>query len=274
MVDCARGAGPLPYLPPMTADLLPPGLDQRGPRVIGATGGSGTRVTARIVRDAGMYIGTDLNPYEDALPFGAYSDRWINRYVDADDAGRLALAEEMTADLRGVVEGHLADLPADARAWGWKEPRSIYLLPFLHARLPSLRFLHFIRDGRDMAFSDNQKQLEKHGRALFADGWPSWRKPIRSISLWNQVNLRAADFGEQVLGDRYLRIRFEDLCAEPTVTVARILSFFDLEGDAEAIGAAEVRPPDSLGRWQHEGKRLVTELDRRAGEGLRRFGYA
>ena len=40
-----------------------------GPYVIGATGGSGTRVTARIVRAAGVYIGTELNPYEDAVAF-------------------------------------------------------------------------------------------------------------------------------------------------------------------------------------------------------------
>lgn len=249
-------------------------LPADGPRVIGATGGSGTRVTARIVRDAGLFIGTDLNPYEDALCFGAYSDRWINDYITTDPAVRAELEERMAVDLDATLAEHLADLPADARAWGWKEPRSIYLVPFLHERMPSLRFLHFIRDGRDMAFSDNQKQLEKHGKAVFADGWPSWRKPIRSISLWNQMNLRAADFGERILGDRYLRVRFEDLCTQPTETVGRILDFFGLEGDAEAIGRAEVRPPESLGRWQHEGKKLVAELERRAGEGLRRFGYA
>ncbi len=254
--------------------ILSADLAAHGPRVIGATGGSGTRVTARIVRGAGMYIGTDLNPYEDALCFGAYSDRWINEFITTDPQARAGLEGRMDEDLTATLATHLADLPDDAAAWGWKEPRSIYLVPFLHARMPTLRFLHFIRDGRDMAFSDNQKQLEKHGKAVFSDGWPSWRKPIRSISLWNRVNLRAADFGEQVLGDRYLRVRFEDLCAEPTQTVERILTFFGLEGDAEAIGASEVRPPDSLRRWQHEGKRLVAELERRADEGLRRFGYA
>ena len=33
-----------------------------GPCIIGATGGSGTRVVARIAREGGMYIGTNLNP--------------------------------------------------------------------------------------------------------------------------------------------------------------------------------------------------------------------
>ena len=49
---------------------LPAGVP--GPNTIGATGGSGTRVVARIVREGGMFTGTDLNAYEDALPFGEY----------------------------------------------------------------------------------------------------------------------------------------------------------------------------------------------------------
>ncbi len=258
----------------MSDTILTPELAQLGPRVIGATGGSGTRVTARIVRDAGMYIGTDLNPYEDALSFGDFSDRWINRYITSDDAGRAALAPEMTADLRARLDAHLTGITPGAVGWGWKEPRSIYLLPFLNEQMPSLRFLHFIRDGRDMAFSDNQKQLEKHGRTVFREGWPAWRRPTRSIELWNRINLQAADFGETVLGSRYLRVRFEDLCNAPIETVGQIFDFFGLDGDAEAVAAAEVRPPDSLGRWQDEGKRLLADLERRAAEGLRRFGYA
>lgn len=241
--------------------------------MIGATGGSGTRVTARIVRDAGTFIGTELNNYEDALTFGEFSDTWINRYVAAGEAGRDALTDEMLADYRVRLENHLSTKPADAVAWGWKEPRSIYLLPFFDEQMPTLRFLHFIRDGRDMAFSDNQQQLRKHGRTVFGGKWPAWRAPLRSIELWNRVNLQAADFGERVLGDRYLRVRFEDLCNEPAETVARIFTFFGLEGDAEEVAAREVKPPGSLGRWRNEGKRIVADMERRAGESLSRFGY-
>jgi hypothetical protein len=50
------------------------------PSIMGATGGSGTRVVARIARRTGLFIGANLNPAEDALEIAAYYDRWINPY--------------------------------------------------------------------------------------------------------------------------------------------------------------------------------------------------
>ncbi|HXV56801.1 MAG TPA: sulfotransferase [Gaiellaceae bacterium] len=252
--------------------VVPEGVSARGPSVIGATGGSGTRVVARIVRTAGLYTGEKLNPYEDAVELGFYSDRWIDRYVASGGEPAPELRAEMTADLRGVLADHLSTLPPGARAWGWKEPRSIYLLRFWNETMPGFRFLHFLRDGRDMAFSENQNQLVKHGAAVLGDELRKAKTPTRSIALWSRVNLAAAAYGERELGSRYLRVRFEDLCAEPGATVGRIFDFFELEGDAEAA-AAEVRPPDTLGRWQLRRKRVIEELQAAGEAGLERFGY-
>ena len=168
-------------------------LSELRPCVIGATGGSGTRVVARIVRAAGMYIGDDLNNYEDALPFAAFSDRWINDYVASGSVPDPETRRRMIEELDGLVEEHLSHRPDDAAAWGWKEPRSIYLLPFFHRHLPALRFLHVVRDGRDMAFSENQQQLKKHGDAALDRKLRWQRKPYRSVALWAHVNGGAAD---------------------------------------------------------------------------------
>ena len=44
--------------------------------------------------------------------------------------------------------------------WGWKGPRSIYFLPFYQAVFgDNFRFLHVLRDGRDVAYGDNQMQF-------------------------------------------------------------------------------------------------------------------
>jgi hypothetical protein len=243
------------------------------PNVIGATGGSGTRVVGRIVRAGGMYIGTNLNDYQDALDLGGYSDRWIDEFVATGLEGLTdEVRAEMVDDLAATMQTHRHDLPPDALAWGWKEPRSIYLLPFFNAVMPNMRFLHWMRDGRDMAFSENQQQLRKHGDSVLTSEEGDWKKPARSIALWTRVNTRAADFGEEHMPDRYLRVRFEDLCSDPVATVRQIYEFFGLEGDVEEA-AAQVRPPDTLGRWRSARKRVLEQLHEIAGPALERFGY-
>jgi GT2 family glycosyltransferase len=237
-------------------ERLPDGLE---PGVIGATGGSGTRVIAEIVQRGGMFVGSDLNRSLDALDFAAFSDRWVGR----EQPPRAA------AELRSLVLRQHEE--AGERSFGWKEPRSVYLLPFLAAELPGLRFLHLVRDGRDMALSSNQVQLRKHGDAIL--GRSDEPEALRSISLWREVNLRAADFGERELGERYLRIRFEDLCARPVEATAEVLRFFGLAGDAAQIAAEVVQAPPTLGRWRQAEPELQGRLSERAADALERFGY-
>jgi hypothetical protein len=200
-----------------------------------------------------------LNRSLDALDFAAFFDRWVGREPTPAAA----------AELRALIARQHAD--ARGRPWGWKEPRSVYLLPLLAAELPGLRFLHVVRDGRDMALSENQMQLRKHGDAVL--GASDEPQALRSIALWREVNLQAADFGERELGDRYLRVRFEDLCAEPAATVAEVMRFFGLDGDAGEIAAAEVKAPASLGRWREADPQLRATLSERAADALERFGY-
>lgn len=220
-----------------------------------------------------MFVGTNLNAYEDAVEMGEFSDRWIDRVYPIDGDLEAGTREAMEVELEGIVQRHRADMPAGTMRWGWKEPRSIYLLPFFDSVFSDFRYVHFVRDGRDMAFSDNQTALVKHGEAVLGDAWRREKTPIRAIALWNLVNDRAADFGEQVLGDRYLRVRFEDLCAEPASTARAVYEFLGLEGDAETVASAEVSPPSTLGRWRVEKPETVKRLHEIAEPTLRRFGY-
>jgi hypothetical protein len=242
-----------------------------GPGIVGGTGGSGTRMVARILRRSGMYLGTELNESEDAVELGAYSDRWINSFAQFRDRDPPAeLEAEMLADLSGIFDRHLGGLEAPC-PWGWKEPRSAYLLPFFVRHLPTLRFLHVVRDGRDMAFSGNQNQLRKHGTAI---GLPrsELSQPAQSMALWSWLNVETARFGAERLGDRYLRVRFEDACREPVVIARQILDFFALPGDPR-WAAAEVSAPGTLGRWRSQEPTVLAELERVGGSALAELGY-
>jgi len=249
--------------------LVPSELSRLGPNVIGATGGSGTRAFARLVNSAGLFIGANRMPSEDAVAFWEYSHKWINTFVRYR-GGPIPpdLEREMLLDLAATLFAHLADL-AEPRPWGWKDPRSTFLLPFFHQHMPSLRFLHVVRDGRDMAFSRNQHQLNLHGLASGITG----SSARDSITLWSRVNMQAADYGEERLGSRYLRVRFEDLCGQPVETASRVLAFFELEADPR-LASSGVRTQASIGRWRREDRRVVAGLEEAAGAALARFGYS
>jgi hypothetical protein len=248
------------------------------PIVVGATGGSGTRVIARLLQRAGAFMGADVNQAGDSLPIALFLDIWVNVYTARS---RLFLEEEaravesaMIRSLHEAIGRHLATAPAGP--WGWKAPNSIYVLPFLNDQFPQVRFVHLIRDGRDMAFSDNQRQLTIHGRSYLTRAEEELHgQRERSVALWALANLEAADYGERVLGERYLRIRFEDLCTEPVATVDRLLTFVGSNADADRLAHDEISPPASLGRWRDENARILRRIGRVAclQLALKRFGY-
>lgn len=260
---------------------LPGGLPP-GPCLIGATGGSGTRAVAQLVHRAGVWIGGELNESWDALPLGLYSNRWIDRSWAATAGWRRPLPEElrraMAEDLARVLEAHLRPLGDEAErsrwlAWGWKEPRCMYLLPFWCSLFPSLRFLHLLRDGRDMAFSSNQNQLVKHGGTVLGRGWKGRPQPERSAALWARMNTLVADFAVRALRDRYLPVRFEELCAAPSQVAGRILAFFGLPPELAGEAAEVVAPPATVGRFRGQDPEVVARLEAIAAPALARFGY-
>jgi hypothetical protein len=246
------------------------------PLVIGATGGSGTRVVTRIVRLAGYFMGINLNQSEDSMEFPEQYDRWINRYVLRGIAPFCQEEEELLVrDLQACVERHCSPRPPESVLWGWKEPRSIYFLPFFDQHWPGLKFIHVVRDGRDMAFSGNQNQLRKHSPAVLRRELLDAPQAVRSALQWARVNCEAASYGEARMADRYLRIKFESLCNDPRSTIAEILRFLGLENTRpDDHMLREVAPPDSIGRWQKMGDPpIMDSIYAAAGGALQRFGY-
>ena len=247
--------------------MLDDRLARFGPNVIGGSNGSGTRLLARIVRHGGMFIGTNLHPKsEDSKDFLRFGKRWTPEYKAAQTTPlSVTVLPEMVQDFEQFMKIHTAPLHSQPQPWGWKAPRAVVLLPFLHAQLPTLKFLHLVRDGRDMAFA-----YETHPKWNVQD---TETYPRKAITLWRNVNLAAADYGEQQLGRRYLRVRFEDVCLNPEPHIAAILAFFDLTGDPKAIARLEVHPPESIGRWRQRDELMRTDLERIGREALERFGY-
>lgn len=259
-------------------------LDMTSPLLIGATGGSGTRALHGALKEAGFFVGERLNHAGDAMDFEPFLDANINPVLretrsldysldDLSDSVRSAAVR----DFRAALKRYTRELPRNASNWGWKNPRSMYILPIVADACPGMRFLHLVRDGRDMALSDNQNQPNKHYDALFGETYTG-ESAENAIRLWTAANLQVANWGERELGERYSRIRFEDLCAAPRATLTEALISSGLEPDlAGRVGTAAeavIRMPDSVGRWNQLTDPEKDSLTAIGSEALARFGYA
>ena len=256
------------------------------PVVIFGTGGSGTRVLQVLTDHSGYYLGTNLNRAGDALDIGHFMRRWLDRYLNKTDwiatelraSGKeeygypLAMAEDFALTL----EDHRDALDDQQALWGWKAPRTILILPFVHELFAGMRAIHLVRDGRDMAYSRNQQQMRRHAPLLLDEDHNEASEPVRSIAFWAHVNLAAARYGERELGSNYLRMRYEDVCSDPASAVVELLDFIDSPASRESmqqVAAEKIKPSSSIGRWrEHDAAELET-LHEIAGDALRKFGY-
>lgn len=101
--------------------------------------------------------------------------------------------------------------------WGDKTPIYTSYLPLLHTLFPQARFIHLIRDGRDVALS----MLEKWGRSeLHVDIYFAARNWVRRI---RQGQATGHDLGPA----RYLELRYEELTANPEPTLHALCAFLE-----------------------------------------------
>jgi len=262
----------------------------RAPLVMGGMSGSGTRVLAALARAAGFYIGTDLSPALDARAFLDFGSRWIDESLDAWQNDRAPLeADAMEADFDDFVRRHRADLDDPARPWGFKEPRALAFLPLIARVYPEARFVHIVRDGRDIAFKAfSRPDPHRDGR----ERWQNWMPAGQAVlvdpaladgpatplkmALWARYNELVADYGESTLGASYTRVRLEDLCQRPEEQGRELLRFMiDAEPSRELVSAAaaEITPSGALGHWRQRDPGELDDLMGLGGAALERFGY-
>ena len=160
-------------------------------------------------------------------------------------------------------------------AWGVRVPRNILMLAFWHRLFPGLSFVHLVQSGLDMAYSKDRNQLRIVGDQLLTIEERRLPEPLRAIAYWQRVNLMAAEYGESRLGPRYLRLRFEDVCARPTWAFEQLRGISTAGAVTAPPGVIEreVDPPGSIGRWRTRPRREVEGLMDVGAVGLRRFGY-
>jgi len=181
--------------------------------------------------------------------------------------------------------------------WAEKTPDHSLDISFLYELFPRARFIHIVRDGRDVAcsttiLSEERKKISPwHSEnILFADGeigpnnlqnaalrWKLWTRKIEA-ELKNCENIM---------------LRYEDLIAKPEVELRRLMGFVGEDFDSGMLnfmkskhdyptwewGSTDVKKSGgfsdrSIARWKkqlHEND--IAEIESLIGDTLKHFGY-
>ncbi len=225
---------------------------------IGALGGSGTRAVAQLLIDAGIYMGDPLNFANDNTFFtacfmnpgwqamasagginqriGIFEEYMRQRNISKSELDKLERLPYSTAyqyppDLFPTLKKQKA-LKKPFTTWGWKEPNTHIYLEQLANYFPKLKYIHVLRHGLDMAFARNKKQLFNWGHffGIEANESDSPEEISRKqLDYWIHSTAKVMDTGNQLLGDRFYVLRYENVCLNPEREIPLLLSFLGLD---------------------------------------------
>ncbi len=257
---------------------------------IGGLGGSGTRAVAQVLMNSGLFMGAPLNPSNDNLLFTQLfkNPAWFKQASIQELNSRFMLFEKLMkgtpisdpdyelwkaaaqsnpslARKRPVVKKQ--DLAQRrvlnaGESWGWKEPNTHLFLDSLISFYPNLSYVHVLRHGLDMAFSDNHQQLLNWGSHLGIELEDTTTKEAlanKQLEYWIKSTQRVLELGEK-LGDRFLLLNYTDFCTTPNKEIDRLLSFCDLKLDIGTKSKLREIPqlPKSHNRYQQNDISIFT----------------
>jgi hypothetical protein len=228
----------------------------RPPIIVFNKSHSGSRFLARLLESAGVFMGSHLNESHDSLDILEVVEYLVTHYYPDYSAlwdPRPGPDLKFSRLLRSVFEKHLEGLNGDTgRLWGWKLCETVYALPVLDYCFPGARFIHLIRDGRDVAFCDHRAPDDPFWRKVYFNtehirtfsGLRLTRQAYRRQSYvfnaihWVNSVSTGRNFGA-MLRERYVEIRYEDLCRNFVPTATRLFEAIGIDAGEQALESME-----------------------------------
>ena len=275
--------------------------EDAGPIVIGGLGGSGTRLVVSLLNDMGVTFRGELNESLDNLWFSLLfvrrtillrSDEEMDRlawiFTNAmrqgldmppqlkpllEEAGDHDRSPVLPPDLLARAHESLLsapEVPARDEHWGWKQPNSHILLPMLDRTFPEMKYVYVVRNGLDMAFSENQNQLKYFWGDLLLEGEIS-PTPVNALRYWVAAHKRMQGF-RQRMGHRLHFLSFDRLCQDPEGELEALREFAGIQVSKRRLAelARQVSPPATTGRFREHD---LSVFDPQDIEFVRQMGF-
>jgi hypothetical protein len=207
----------------------------------------------------------------------------VERFGRTYRLGQLITRERLIEDVRALVSRWLGEaLEPHHRFLIEKTPSHYETMGLIAELFPRARFVHVLRDGRDVAVSA-RAAAESWGQGHF-------RGSIRSVAAdWERVVQTTRRHGAS-LGDAFMEIRFEDLKAAPHDGIRELFDFCSMPYDDALVsqiveetafgargqaGETSFRRRGEAGEWRQRLSVLDRMRFERASHGfLVQTGYA
>ena len=138
---------------------------------------------------------------------------------------------------------------------GEKTPEHTLCMPTLLAAFPDARFIHIIRDARDVCVSGWFHNL-RDGGETFRQRFPELNSYIQYTLThhWKPYIQQARAFGGGH-AHRYLELRYESLHEQPEVEIGRMLQFLEVDdGEASIAACAKAGSFERLAGGRGQGQ--------------------
>lgn len=185
--------------------------------------------------------------------------RWKKKFAFQYDEEKIyrGIREKSYAGVLDSIFRQLTD-HLGKEQWGDKTPEYNQYLPELLTIFPQARFIHMVRDGRDVVLSAMQKHF---GAQNIVIGARYWCASLKNIQHFKQL----------VAKESLLEIRYENLMDQPVVEFTRIIHFLqiaDASGQLQAIldeQLAQELKPANTEKWRTKLTAQENELFERVG---------
>jgi hypothetical protein len=157
-----------------------------------------------------------------------------------------------------------------------KSPRYVRNLPTLQELWPAAKFVHLVRDGRDVGLSVlSWKKVVVRGELVA--NLPTWEEDrTTTVALWWERLVRLGREDGAPLGPvQYHELRYEALVADPASECEALCAFLGVPYDEAMVRDHEGRPPTpGLRKWLAQmPTEEVERFEAAAGELLEELGY-
>lgn len=130
---------------------------------------------------------------------------------------------------------------------------------------PEARFIHLVRDGRDVS------------RSIVEQGWAG--NAYEAAQMWIDAELSWADLSRMLPADRWVDVKYEGLIRQPEATLARLCAFLGVPYDPAMLDYPRdttYGPPSPhlIDQWRRMPPAEVSLVESRVAAMLIRRGYA